>query len=274
MENIVFTNSAFIAIGLQALLVTVLVCAVCIIWKKKNNEPFELFLIGAATFFISAMILENIPKVFILSIPSVKNKAFLTVIIASAFAGVFEETGRFIAFRTAMKKNHEKKNAVTYGIGHGGFEALLLIGISAVTYIVMGIMINAGNIDKITGELDDASKALVIEQLKGISQTTIPAALLGIVERISAITLHISLSVLVFAAAKNKKHIMLYPAAIVLHFGFDSLIALYQTQKVNAIQLEAILFVTALITAVAVYCFYKKLPQEVRDNERRMERDV
>lgn len=274
MENIRFTNTAFAAIGLQAILVIALVAAVALIWKKKTKQPFELYLIGAVTFFVSAMVLENIPKVPVLSLPAIKNSPVLTTVVASVFAGLFEETGRFIAFRTAMKKNHDKKNAISYGIGHGGFEALFLILSTAITYIVMGIMINSGNTEKITADMDEATIALATEQLKAVSASTFSSVLPAVFERISAMTFHISSSVLVFAAAKNKKYIMFYPIAILLHFGFDMLSALYLTKTVTAIQMEIIYASAAFVIAAAVYCFYKKLPQEVMDSERRLERNV
>ena len=274
MENIRFTNTAFAAIGLQAILVIALVSAVALIWKKKTKQPFELYLIGAVTFFVSAMVLENIPKVPVLSLPAIKNSPVLTTVVASVFAGLFEETGRFIAFRTAMKKNHDKKNAISYGIGHGGFEALFLILSTAITYIVMGIMINSGNTEKITADMDEAAIALVTEQLKAVSTSTFSSVLPAVFERISAMTFHISCSVLVFAAAKNKKYIMLYPIAILLHFGFDMLSGLYLTKTVTAIQMEIIYASAAFVMAAAVYCFYKKLPQEVSGSERRLERNV
>ena len=274
MENIRFTNTAFAATTLQAILVIALVAAVALIWKKKTKQPFELYLIGAVTFFVSAMVLENIPKVPILSLPAIKNSPVLTTVVASVFAGLFEETGRFIAFRTAMKKNHDKKNAISYGIGHGGFEALFLILSTAITYIVMGIMINSGNTEKITADMDESTLALATEQLKAVSASTFSSVIPAVFERISAMTFHISSSVLVFAAAKNKKYIMLYPLAILLHFGFAMPSALYLTKTVTAIQMEIIYASAAFVIAAAVYCFYKKLPQEVMDSERRLERNV
>ena len=41
-------------------------------------------------------------------------------------AGVFEETGRLLAMKFCMKKDLDKKNAIMYGIGHGGIRFLRL----------------------------------------------------------------------------------------------------------------------------------------------------
>ena len=37
-------------------------------------------------------------------------------------AGLFEEVGRYLAFTTILKKRLDWKNAVAFGIGHGGIE--------------------------------------------------------------------------------------------------------------------------------------------------------
>ena len=42
-------------------------------------------------------------------------------------AGLFEEVGRYLAFILILK-NLDWKNAVAFGIGHGGIEAILLVG--------------------------------------------------------------------------------------------------------------------------------------------------
>lgn len=274
MENINFTASTYIALITQSLLVCLLVVSLLILWKKRTGDKIELFLVGAVTFFVSAIILENIPKIAILSIPAVKNSTVLTYILASAFAGFFEETGRFVAFRTAMKKNHNKRNAVSYGIGHGGFEAVFVILSSVITYIVMGVYLKTGKIDELTASMDEATQQVFFEQLKGVAGVTLPEALLGVSERFSAIAIHISLSVLVFSAAKDRKRIMLFPVAILIHFGFDAVITLYQTNNVTAVQIEIILAFISLCLSICVYLYYRRLPQEVTDSERRLECNV
>ena len=62
------------------------------------------------------------------------------------FPGLFEETGRFVAFKTLLRKRKQRETSISHGIGHGGFEVMLIIGLNLVSYIMMGLMINNGSI--------------------------------------------------------------------------------------------------------------------------------
>ena len=43
-------------------------------------------------------------------------------------AGVFEETGRYVSFKWFLKKETRIQDGLSYGIGHGGIEAMLIVG--------------------------------------------------------------------------------------------------------------------------------------------------
>ncbi|MBR1823864.1 MAG: YhfC family intramembrane metalloprotease [Ruminococcus sp.] len=273
MENIVYSASAFTSLALLGVLIAALVTAVSLYWHKRTNAPVLPYIAGAATWFIFAMILENIVKVPILMQEPVKNNTALFYLIASAFAGIFEETGRFVTFNTVMKKHTDRRSAVTYGIGHGGFEALYIILQIIITFIILGAMANTGNLGKVTDSMDEAAKASLMEQLTQYSQQTILNDIPALIERVSAITFHISLSVLVFAAARQPRYRYLYPLAVFLHFAFDSLSLLYVTETVSPMIFELITGAGAAAVAVFAYRFYKTLPQEVGENERCMERN-
>ena len=45
-------------------------------------------------------------------------------------AGLFEETGRLLAFRFILKPHTARITALSYGIGHGGIEAFWVMGLS------------------------------------------------------------------------------------------------------------------------------------------------
>ena len=71
-------------------------------------------------------------------------------------------------------------------------------------------------------------------------------------ERILAIVLHTSLSVIVFASIKMKGRLCLYPAAIVLHAIFDVPAVLYQRGVITSIGLTELLLLAAGIVLVFV----------------------
>lgn len=63
--------------------------------------------------------------------------------------GVFEETGRFVAFKTVLRRRKNRETSISHGIGHGGFEVMFIPGLSFSEYFVYGLMINNGS----SGEL-------------------------------------------------------------------------------------------------------------------------
>ena len=158
-----------------------------------------------------------------------------------------------------MKKYDNRRSAITYGIGHGGFEALYIILQTSITFIVLGIMVNTGNLDKITASMDEASKAAAMEQIALYSQQTFFKDALALIERVSAIVFHISLI----------RRMM----AVFLHFAMDFMALIYVKEIVSPIIYELIFTAATATIAVFTYRFYKTLPQEVGDIERRMERN-
>lgn len=114
-----------------------------------------------------------------------------------------------VAFKTVLKKRRNKETSISYGIGHGGFEGILISGIAYVQYIAYAVMINTGTF----GTVIDRAASQAPEQIGSIEAvvntlTSFLFADLGIasVERIFAVLFHIGASILVFYACKNKKH--------------------------------------------------------------------
>jgi uncharacterized membrane protein YhfC len=56
-------------------------------------------------------------------------------------AGSFEELGRFILFTWLLKKYRDYKSGISFGIGWGGIEAVLLTLTMVVPNIIFAFMI-------------------------------------------------------------------------------------------------------------------------------------
>ena len=122
-------TESIIALIICGLFTTLIPIAAVVVFKLKNKSVSLLSaVIGAATFIVFALVLEQIMHIFML--PIVSNSTVAYVIYGVLAAGVFEETGRFLACKFLMKKRSDNKNAIMLGIGHGGIESVLIIGIS------------------------------------------------------------------------------------------------------------------------------------------------
>lgn len=257
MENITFETSALVSLGVEATVLALLPIIVMIVWKKKTGSKFKPFIVGAVTFFLFAVILKLIPAYFLFYADNpvanaINNNIWLYYLTAGILAGIFEETGRYTAYKTVLKNSTDKITAVSYGIGHGGFESIYL-AYSILIMLIMGITVNSGGLEQITDGLEGEQLETALSQLKEYSQITFSMSLLGIWERITTIILHICLSVFVFTAAHQKKYFLLFPAAILIHTLIDFSVVL--TKLAPPIIFEVILFIFSVLLLVFTYKF-------------------
>lgn len=239
MENMEFgtvSTSSMLFMLLTAVLGIALPLIAAIIWCKKKHEPFTTVLIGAATFLLFAIVIEKPLQALVISLDSpvsqfVNARPVLWGIIVGLFPGVFEETGRFVAFKTVLRKRKQRETGLSHGIGHGGFEAMFILGITYIEYFVFAIMLNQGSFVELMIEpVKDTLTPDVVKQINDIVEqiTTFSAATMGValVDRLIAVAFHIGASIMVFYAVKDKKKWWLYPFAILIHTVIDGFLGL------------------------------------------------
>lgn len=274
MENMEFgtvSTSSMLFMLLTAVLGIALPLITAIIWCKKKHEPFTTVLIGAATFLLFAIVIEKPLQALVISLDSpvsqfVNARPVLWGIIVGLFPGVFEETGRFVAFKTVLRKRKQRETGLSHGIGHGGFEALFILGITYIEYFVFAIMLNQGSFVELMIEpVKDTLTPEVVKQITGIVEqiTTFSAATMGValVDRLIAVLYHIGASIMVFYAVKDKKKWWLYPLSILIHTVIDGLLGLQLAGvfELSDVANEIIFAVEALAVFLgAFFLLYKK----------------
>lgn len=119
-------------------------------------------------------------------------------LILGVLAGAFEETARLILFKYILKNTQSWKEGILVGLGHGGTEAILLRISVAATFV---FMLSYRNIDLSTVPSIPADQLeLARQQVEAYWSAPWYMALMVFVERIFAICLHVSLSVMVLYA--------------------------------------------------------------------------
>ncbi len=261
MTDIVFSQESIISLVVMAVLGIAVPVAAALVWRfGANKGTLKATFIGAGMFFLFAMVLERL--LHMLVIPLVIYEPVMYVIYGALAAGIFEETARCLSFRFLMKKSRSAENAVSYGLGHGGCEMLLLMGLTAVNALALIAVVNSAD-SGLAGIPSDISDAidynLIISQLSGYAKLTMSGALVGIFERIVAMVLHVSLSVLVMESVMIKGRAWLYPAAIIIHALMDVPAVLYQCGAIPITVCEVIMTVFTAVWAVVAYKRYKFL---------------
>lgn len=259
MKNIPTLSIAFM--GVAMLCSILMFIFLLVFYRKKTKSRYSVFFIGCATFIVFALVLESIMHNIVLGkIPAIMDNMWLYALYGGLAAGVFEETGRYVAFRTVMRKSADKRDALMYGAGHGGIEVLLVLFMGMISNLVVSLLINGGMTDVLLASMpDEATAAQFTEQCAALADIAPYTFLLGIFERISAVMFHVSASVLVYYAAKNAKKRWLYPVAILLHAAFDAVAVIVSRLGMNAILVEIMLFVTSLAITLVSARVYRNM---------------
>ncbi len=248
--------------GISFLFGLALPIALLLYFRLKKHADILPFFIGCAVMLVFAFILERIAHSVILSSPAgavIQGNLWLYALYGGLMAGIFEETGRLIAFKTVLRKRQEKNiNALMYGAGHGGFEALVLLGIAMINNLIWSVAINSGNTSMLTSPLPEEALAQAETAIQTLITTPSYQFLLGMAERVFAVALHLSFSVLVWFAAKQKGRGYLYLLAILLHCAVDAGTVILSGFGFNTILLEAVIGAFAVITACIAKIVWKK----------------
>ena len=265
MDSVRFSTGTIAGFAVEGILTILIPIILLIVWKKKTGASLKPAITGMIVFPLFGIALKMIPGYFLLMADNPVSRAITSniwlysIIGGGLLAGIFEEGGRFVAFKTVLKNFASGKDAISYGIGHGGFESAY-VGFSMMSIIMTAIMVNNGGMALLTAGMDAEMVKTFTAQLESYAASPFyVSAVLGTFERICAITIHVSLSVFVFTAAREKKYIWLFPCAILLHTGLNSMTGFYSSGMVSAVVMELMIAVYAAIMAFLAFKIYKKV---------------
>lgn len=236
---------------LAGILITILLLIVC---KKRYRLGVSPFFVGCLVMILFAFGLEQIVHGLVLGSDIgevIQNKFWLMALYGGLMAGLFEETGRFVAMKFWLKKQHnDDHNALLYGIGHGGFEMAYILVFGMLNNLIYAVMINSGQIEGLMAPLDTASQETLRAAVDALVSTPFYVFLLSLAERLAALAAQISLSVIVWIAVTRKGKKPLFLLAICLHMVIDTGAVL-----LNGLGVPTLLVELAVWICAAVYAF-------------------
>lgn len=246
-------TSSIVGMVVAALIAFVVPIGLLIWNRKKNHATISSFFIGCGVFVVAALVLEQIFHYIVLSLTGdiITGNIWLYGLYGGMAAAVFEETGRFLAMKFFLKKQFEEKNALMYGIGHGGVEAILLVGFSNISNILTSVMINTGAMEASLAILDETTAEATIESISALWELPAYQFYLGGVERLFAIVLQISFSILMYQAVKQQKK-SLIAAAFAAHFLVD-FVTVVAANYLNLGLVEVLVGIMAAIVAFTAW---------------------
>ncbi|MBE5884042.1 MAG: YhfC family intramembrane metalloprotease [Lachnospiraceae bacterium] len=224
--------------------------------KNKGKGVWTAWLLGAAGFFVFQVILR-MPILNVLSVvPGFTD--FVTThyvwycLILALTAALFEVAGRYIVAKIIGKKLSPERS-IAAGLGHGGIEAMVIVGMTYVNNIIYILMINTGAFDGMIEQI--AAMGLDTAPYLGIKETFLTTApgtfLLGGYERILTMLLHVALTMLVCYFVSRKKDILGIVICVLIHWMVD-----FVAPLVNGMATEYMgNMISANVSYVIVYSF-------------------
>lgn len=230
--------------------------------KKRMNWKALIF--GALLFVVFVMILERIMHSLVLGADPTKSAIYLNPLLYMLYgafaAGIFEETARWLCFKflIRVRDNETRDTGISYGLGHGGMEAILIGGLAMIGNIVTSVMLNSGALKSVTAAMNSQQLDAFNAGMAALTQTAPYLFLLSGVERVAALVIQISLSLFVLKAVADRKW-QYFMLAILLHAAVDFVAIMFQRGFItNMLLLEGIVLVMAVIIAIAAFKLYKK----------------
>ena len=261
-------NILYITYPLSAVLIFTLVITLAIFIVRKYHLRWRLFFIGAAGFIISQIF--HIPFNLLVLNPLIANQIqpglpevlgfAVTALLLGLSAGLFEEFTRYGLYRWWAKDARSWAKGVLLGTGWGGIEAILVGGIILATFVQMISLLGA-----------DLSSIVPPEQLE-LAQQQVEAywsipwylSMVGFVERVFAIVIQISLSVLVMQVFIRGQSRWLW-FAIGWHALIDALavfLLLYWSEfEWLALALEGVVAILAIISLIIIFALKQPEPE-------------
>lgn len=241
-------------VGLLTVQFTGVVVLVLLLWvlgRRRVGFAWSSLGWGALAFPLSqvARLALTIPLNLLLStvLPPAAAVTATTVVML-ATSGLFEESTRWIVMRYWAKRVRTWDEGIGFGLGHGGIEALLLLGIAAVNNFFLAI-----NPDMLKAQVEAAGDPEALnalnEQLTALNELSLTFVAMSWYERLLAISLHVALSVLIMRGVRERRW-QLWLIAVIAHVAFNSLVLL--KEPLGHAGMYALLTVPALIAVWAV----------------------
>jgi len=247
---------------LNALLMIGMPIALGVWLTRTMKAPWRLFGIGAATFVGSQIV--HIPLNIGLTVlfkaiwPSAQPQPWhipFNAVVLGLTAGLCEETARYIGYRWLASKARSWRDALMLGAGHGGTEAIILGVLAGLSFLSMAA---ARQMDLTAQGLTGERLAQAQQQLAAYWGAPWYMALMGGVERFFALSIQVSLAVLVLQVFTRNDWRWLV-VAVGYHLVVDGVAVVGVQSHWPALIIEATVAIFAIFS-LAIIC--KLRPQD------------
>jgi uncharacterized membrane protein YhfC len=221
---------------------------------RRFRSGWLLIGVGALTFVASQIV--HIPVLYgltalfsngFLPTPPHAYLSLFNAIILGLLAGICEEPARWVGFKVLKRRADSFGASLTLGVGHSGFESAVLIGLSVlINFIAMLSAHQTGN----------PPAGMAIGQVDMFWRMPWYTPLAGAFERLTAIILHLILSIMVWKSFS--KGWGWFAGAVLYHALVDGTGVFLQSVGWGVWNIEGVFGGFMLLNIVFLYVLWKR----------------
>ncbi len=149
----------------------------------------------------------------------------VTALVLAFTAGLFESVGRLAVFKLLLKGKEDFKDGFAAGLGHGGIEAIVLVGFSYINNISYALVVNTGDTEVLVSFAGGNSE---LANLIANTLITTPTSmyLAAGIERLFTMGFHIFLSVLLLYMIRKGRTLYGFVYILLMHTIVDFVVPL------------------------------------------------
>jgi uncharacterized membrane protein YhfC len=217
---------------------------------RRFNLSWKLFWFGALA-FIGAQIV-HIPVLYgltalfqtgVLPAPPPAWTTAFNALVLGLLAGLCETTARWVLYKFILKKARTWPEGLMVGAGHGGIEAIILGVLAGISFFAMFALRSS---DPSVLGVPAEQIGLARMQVSAYWSAPVYLSLLGFVERIFAVCLHLSLSVMVLRSVTHRQPLWFW-LAVLWHALVDG-VAVYLLPVLEPLALEGVIGIFAVLS--------------------------
>ncbi len=241
--------------ALNGLLMILLPLALGLFLARRLGTPWRLYWVGAVTFVTSQAL--HLPFNSLALRPALARFGLqgqfsgwplaLTAMAYGLSSGIFEEGARYLVYRYWLREARTWHQALMFGAGHGGIEAVLT-GLLVLYALLQALALRGADLS-ILVPAEQLAQAQA--QLQAYWATPWPIVLLGALERAFSLVLHLTLAVLVLQSFTRSRARWL--GAAILWHALANALALMAVSLWGAYAAEALLGALALASLGIIF---------------------
>lgn len=262
-------NILYITHPLNALLMILMPVGIGIYLTRRFNLNWRLYWIGGLTFVASQVghipfnsyVLNPMLRQILPGFPEGTWQTIVIALFAGLSAGLWEEMARYIAYARFIPEARSWGKGLLFGAGHGGIESVILGFLVFMSFLNLFALRDRDLSQYIPAE----QLTLAQQQISAYWSMPWPNSLLGVVERLFTLPLHLACAVLVLQSFTRNQVSWVW-LAVTWHMLVDAsavfLAQIWRPFAWGAFAVEGVMGIMALISLGIIFSLRQPEPEE------------